>query len=647
MASAGGSRRGAHDAITVALLLSALSLALPRITAGPIAPVDVVLDLVGWALVLGALWLVRLRRSAALQRWASTVLAAGFAALLSGMTLATRHVDGFWVAALAVGVLTAISALRAPGGGRVLAAHICLDVLVAVGVCWALIAGELPWTMLAALLAFCALACALSGPRLRWTLPPLAALFALAPGTLPQPAVWAEDRAPALGPDIVLVVADTLRHDSSMGMPSVRKLASGGGDWGAAQSSSSWTLPAMASVMTGTDVAAHGARTLPGGRTRIRDDVPTLAEQLAAAGYDTAAVLARNPNVAASFGLARGFDHFDFDGRRGLRFQVPLSRGGAARPLVPQLLFASLLAVESLPAQRMLRSAERMGDAAVVRRVVELLRARRDRPLFLWAHFMGMHAPHRNAIELEGVAPERMLELSNQGVGKLRYTRSQYWQSTDGQALLKRSYDNEAHHLDAQVQALLEALGPPPARGRLLIFTSDHGEELFDHGGYEHGHSYYQEVVGVPLVFAGDGAPARGRGDGAASLIDIAPTVLAFAGVAVPPSMSGLDLARATPEQLETRRLVMRNLHFMHEVSAERRGKTCAVRNGVLKAIHLERPELYDLARDPAELHDLSRAESSSLATLLGVCAGAPRGGEPAVVQEADLEALRALGYVQ
>src|SRR4029450_6199643 len=76
-----------------------------------------------------------------------------------------------------------------------------------------------------------------------------------------------------------------------------------------------------------------------------------------------------------------------------------------------------------------------------------------------------------------------------------------------------------------------------------VVFTADHGEEFWDHGGVEHGHSHHGEVVDVPLVLVAPGV-SPGRREGVASLVDVAPTVRAALGLAP----GGLDLRRGVPE---------------------------------------------------------------------------------------------------
>jgi len=112
------------------------------------------------------------------------------------------------------------------------------------------------------------------------------------------------------GPSIVVISIDTLRVDAAQTMQSWKRLAARGAWWATTVSSSSWTLPAVASMQTGRTVAEHGADCiLDSGCQGIFPSVRTLAEELAGRGYRTAAVTA-NPWVTRSTGLSRGFQVF-------------------------------------------------------------------------------------------------------------------------------------------------------------------------------------------------------------------------------------------------------------------------------------------------------------------------------------------------
>jgi arylsulfatase A-like enzyme len=170
-------------------------------------------------------------------------------------------------------------------------------------------------------------------------------------------------------------------------------------------------------------------------------------------------------------------------------------------------------------------------------------------------------------------------------------------------------YASEVAYVDREVARLLDGLRGAP-RPTLVVLTADHGEELGEHGGAYHGTSVYEEQVRVPLyLFVVGGAPLPDRDvDGPVELVDVMPTVLDLLGEPAPPvegrSLAPLlfdDEARATRDahaQVFTRRMLVRDQHkLIHDT-----------RGDVI--------ELYDLARDSAEQHNLADVEPQSAASL-------------------------------
>jgi arylsulfatase A-like enzyme len=81
------------------------------------------------------------------------------------------------------------------------------------------------------------------------------------------------------------------------------------------------------------------------------------------------------------------------------------------------------------------------------------------------------------------------------------------------------------------------------ADSTLVVLTADHGEEFLDHGSFEHGHSLYNELVHVPLIFRGASAPSGVRVKTVVGHVDLAPTLCELAGVEPAPGFAGRSLA--------------------------------------------------------------------------------------------------------
>ncbi|MGE5126670.1 MAG: sulfatase-like hydrolase/transferase [Betaproteobacteria bacterium] len=259
--------------------------------------------------------------------------------------------------------------------------------------------------------------------------------------------------------------------------------------------------------------------------------------------------------------------------------------------------------------------AERRGDV-VAARAIAWLRSLPDdgHPFFLWMHVYDPHAPY--------TPPAEWLARAN------------------GQA-----YDGEVAFADAQLGALLDAL---PARGRrertLTIVVGDHGESLGEHGEAAHGMLLYEAALRVPLVLAATGMPAATR-DEPVSLVDIFPTVLGLLGLGAPAAHDGRDLFAADSGTMSSEAYAETNYPEAAGCSPLR-----ALVDRRWKYIGgPARPELYDLALDPEERHDVA-AGHQAIVDAMGSRAAALAARAVASVQATPsaevIERLRTLGYV-
>ncbi len=602
--------------------LLALELVLARWSGGPQAPEDLVAAAAGWA-ALGAL----AAAGAALHRALAPLACAGLVGfLLTGIVVpALGDADGAVRALAALGLGAALLATLAVAWlapGRAIEAALLASALGAVAV-WLGVDRALPPAGVCALLAGALGAIALAARRVLGALvaAALAAAIAASPQAPPAPR-WSD--APVAsrgGPDVWLLVVDTVRADRALEMRAAGRLAAHGVAFTNARSTSSWTLPAMASLMTGRALAAHGAWRRPdGGYAPLAPGVATLAERLRDAGWDTAAIVGANAFTSRHFGLARGFDVFDhaMDAQR-----HALPRGAwqrHARPVAARL--ATRLGWLGQPPHY---------DAdELVRRAVALHAARRERPLFVWLHFMDVHLPYRHADETE--LPRRRAHALETG-SRDTLAGDPWWAGDAGRAALEAGYAHEVARVDRALEQLLDALGPPPERGRIVVLVSDHGEEFFEHGGFEHGHALWRELLAVPLRIAGLPGVAPGAVvDEPVDLVDLAPTLLAAAGV-------GADLpGRRLDRGITPRALDAQNLLYGDPLAWSRR---LGARKLVVAG---ERAALYDLAADPGE-----RRPRDAAPTALGAAPPAwpGDGGADAALDAQTRALLRALGYAE
>ncbi len=406
-------------------------------------------------------------------------------------------------------------------------------------------------------------------------------------------------------PNVLLIVVDTLRADhlTSYGYsrdtaPAIDSLlARRGATFEAAYSQAPWTLPSVASYLTsrypgelvGGDLGSFG----------VPPTVPTLAQRLRAAGYETAGFVA-NATLHSGNGFDRGFETF---------FTPPAS------------IDSMLLHGDELN-----------------RRVRPWLRARGGRPFFLYMHYIDPHDPYENPETPGGRSaffPEYRGTISGRFVHGIYTGRVPLPDPPSDIRQVAALYDSEIHYVDERIGELLGAIPPETLRETLVVLTADHGEELHDHGGWKHGQTLYQEQIHVPLIARWDGRIAPGsRLAEAVRLLDLVPTLLAAAEAPADAGDQGIDLLPALRGQATLPRLPVLAEHLS---SGPRRA--AAILEGMKLVLfdrrepfvpadalqehlwqvdmaRLRRVEAYDLTRDAGERQDLAPGDGGAVERL-------------------------------
>jgi len=632
------------DAFAHAILIWGAELLLSRLTGGTqqawleigVSGGGIALMVLGPSILLQLAQRVLPRRVVWVGHWLVGVSTASLiTAGIVGPVLLERGQRAFQAGMMVVVVMIAASVWARRGVSPYPSpAWLLVTMGMAVCVSWWLSAGRLaPLGVLASLgMTWILLATSMGAPaRARRPLPRLTLLLgAIIVVTLvarlsarPASIRW-EDRPasePPL-PDIVLLTVDTLRADAARTMESYRRLASDGLAFTSVQAPSPWTLPSAATILTGTLLHRHGAGRQEGGMSGLASDATTITESLAKAGYDTAAVTAPNPFVGPTFRLDRGFDYF---------YQPSWSRYALPRGTT------SLLARPLLP-----RAYLKMADGhatfvdgeTVTEVALNVIAQRRpDRALFLWIHYLDTHLPYLHTSD-PAVSLEVRRAAQRGGASAIRRLRSPPTLRDE----LWAAYMDEVRFVDRNIQRILDGLGPSSSRGRVVVLTSDHGEEFFEHGKFEHGHALYQEVLAVPLVITGL-QDLRGTRSDPVSLADVGPTLAVVAGLETD-GMEGVDLRGS----LEDRLLASGNMLYGGPPDW-----AFSARKGLWKLIHHRTvgKALYDLSRDPGETKDVAASHPEKIEELsVGFKHVSLKTGDAAVIDEATRERLKALGYL-
>jgi arylsulfatase A-like enzyme len=450
-------------------------------------------------------------------------------------------------------------------------------------------------------------------------------------------------------PSMVLVVFDTLRpdHTGPLGYerattPNLVRLAENGILFEDATASAAFTLPSMATLFTSLDPVEHGVRRHldpEGIQDRLSGRFVTLAERLKSEGYATAAVVS-NSLFLLKFGFDQGFDTFDAGGRRD------------AGPTT---------------------------DAALA----WLKQRPKDRPFFLWVHYIDPHWPYNAPAEFkrpfrrdDGGQYQHILD----GFKRKRIKSDQIYFDNrlgpDGIARAVAEYDNEIAYADLHMGRLLDHLKSEGIYDETLIAAvSDHGESLGEHElFFAHSFYLYEEIQQALMLLKPPRSSAAARVDHPVRLLDFLPTVLSLLGMDPAEGMRGRDLsplwsgegkAASFPDlptyaesepRYRTAEGLYRYPHRKRIHMEGNEGKWRMMREGRFKLIHIpgEGRELYDLSSDPDETRNIVNERPAVAERLMDMLerimdqdkdAALP---EPARTGERDqktIEEIQALGY--
>jgi arylsulfatase A-like enzyme len=448
-------------------------------------------------------------------------------------------------------------------------------------------------------------------------------------------AAAADVRPPTAPPNVIVIVVDTLRADrlgaygDPQGLtPFLDRLARRGTVFANAYAASSWTCPSIASLFTSRSVSHHGVVSF---QSRLADDEITFAEQLAAAGY-VGGGFSANLRLTMENGFAQGFAHWR--------------------------VFTADPEIDAKPRGRELRY-DALGW------VSRTLAAEPTHPLLLYLQYMEPHSPYRptsvyrRRVGLPAVAAERET-VANQKVVAVGAGRKGLL--ADEVELLQRLYDGEVAAVDDEIAALMGQLESAGAlRNAVIVITADHGEEFGEHGEFLHGVTLYEPSIRVPLIVAGTGIAAGRTVTENVSLLDVAPTVVALAGLTPSPRFEGrslVPLLRPAAPSVPSGAAPPRSGAVATELAPtggalDVRRHARALVDGTDKLVVAKGgdQELYDLSADPGETTPrsaIASARAAVLADRLAAMIGAPPQAASAAaipLDQATKERLRALGY--
>jgi arylsulfatase A-like enzyme len=376
--------------------------------------------------------------------------------------------------------------------------------------------------------------------------------------------------------NVVLISIDTLRPDrlSCYGYarktsPALDRFAEQGVRFTEAFSTSSFTPPAHASMLTGQYVQQHGLLYW----NRLPEQAETLAEVLGEYGYYTGAITAIN--MLSQQSLDQGFE-----------WQVEDSQPWDAR--------------------------------RVVNKALDGVRRHGDRPFFLFLHMYDVHRPfciHRNWYNLYDPSGDYAVGETDDHYSFPKALASEKGLSEADLKFITDRYDAGINYVDAHLAPLLEELSTPDRlEDTLVVITSDHGEALLERDEllFEHDVFLHGEVTRVPMIVRYPGARgAGGTTDELVSLIDIAPTVLDVLGIPGQPQYQGQSLVPLLDQKPWERTELFMESWGNAWLKAARTSEWL-----VLDNLRLGTRKFYDLKTDPSEARGAAEAPGTAASAL-------------------------------
>ncbi len=436
--------------------------------------------------------------------------------------------------------------------------------------------------------------------------------------------------------NVVVLTADAFRGDMlgangnpEIQTPNLDRLAAQSVNFTRAYTSITTTAPSFASLFTSLYPSEHGIYSNTG---KISENVSTLPEYLLKKGWHTAAIVNLpwlNPEVS---NIAQG--------------------------------------IEQMEKCEHIRKADRTN-----RWVLDFLDSRRgksDRPFFLWVHYIDNHTPYHAPGKFQRMYYPKNKDPKAPGPGTLQAAWKVFplhhrdnpffekWLAgiTDAQYVVA-AYKGSVSWLDEQIGRVIDRLKQNQQWEKtLLVFTSDHGESLGEHGlWFLHG-GLFEATTKIPLIIRMPGEHEGKTINRVVQQVDIMPTIMARCGLPAPKQVRGTDLWDVIDkESLAGGIALLEHAGFYLKgiVTQEYKYIQHRTNRKIYPSYPMQRgrEELYDLTNDPNEEQDLIKKRPDLAKELRIVLKEVESGNRIDLkAKKADIdgqteEMLRSLGYTQ
>ncbi|MCX6639839.1 MAG: sulfatase [bacterium] len=435
--------------------------------------------------------------------------------------------------------------------------------------------------------------------------------------------------------NVIMIMVDTFRPDwlgcygnSDVSTPNIDALAKDGVRFSTVYAQATHTKPSTAALLTSRYPSEHRAihknDVLP-------PSVTTVAEVFNKAGYYCGGIVT-NVNLAPIYNFQQGFNEYTY---LPPKYLFGANEAASRTILYGVLRLIRMKLAHSLWVQHFYRSGE-----TVTGYVGDFINREKDKKFFLFVHYMDPHDPY--------------FEHPFNGKGFSRAAMPN--PDPKFAAPFKANYTQEVEYMDGWVGKVIQQLkGDGLYDNSLIILTSDHGEEFYEHGGWWHGTTLHEEQVRVPLIIKWPGGLEAGSvRESLTRSIDITPTALDIAGLDKPEAMRGIGLFQPDLQMTYTPSAFSEADHEGNVVRMLRVGQWKYIQTNPENPRKQPPQQLFNLEVDPGEQNNLVTADparAKEMQALLQsqyqeILAAREQGAKSDLDRDTQ-ERLRALGYTQ
>lgn len=405
--------------------------------------------------------------------------------------------------------------------------------------------------------------------------------------------------------NVLLIMSDALRFDhlgcygySRNTSPNIDQLASEGVVFDRFYCHTSWTRPSIASLFTSK---YPGELNVYANDSHLPKEPISLAQMFGSMGFKNAAAVC-NAHLDPFWGFSKGFDNY-------------IVRQDFEKVWVGSEMKENLTAADA---------------SRVNASFFQQLRQYKDDRFFFFVFYADTHAPYTPPEAHQGDFVGKYKGRFDGTIQSLERLRQAYEKGETGLepdiAHIKNLYDACIRYVDDEVGRVVKELKRLNVYDNtLIVLSTDHGEAFFEHGYRGHGFTMYEEEARIPLIIRGPGVPQGKRVSALASMVDIMPSLVEYAGGSTEPEhgLRGKSFWRKVYGQVDSAtESVFLDLYRLSRTLCRRQRGIVTQDYKLIEDLGTEKKLLFDLKADPKEIHNCYEERPEIVAQLKPILNG-------------------------